>query len=112
MNFRALKSKATAKKQSSKIFDLFTKVQSKETVDDAVKLPEIKTSHCSIPTKALHKPPAHESEINCIRVSRDGSLLATGGNDKKVIVYDAKTGLPLPPIVYVSFPTNPGGLFS
>ncbi|KAJ3161796.1 hypothetical protein HDU86_006567 [Geranomyces michiganensis] len=35
---------------------------------------------------------AHDGEINCIQMSPDGSLIATGGNDKRVILYDAHTG--------------------
>ncbi|RKO83771.1 WD40-repeat-containing domain protein, partial [Blyttiomyces helicus] len=34
----------------------------------------------------------HDSDINCIQISRDGALLGTGGNDKKLILYDSKTG--------------------
>ncbi|KAJ3092769.1 hypothetical protein HK102_003032 [Quaeritorhiza haematococci] len=35
---------------------------------------------------------AHEGEIHCIQISKDGSLFATGSYDKKILVFDAKTG--------------------
>ncbi|KAJ3377437.1 hypothetical protein HDU80_003272 [Chytriomyces hyalinus] len=34
----------------------------------------------------------HDGDINCIAVNRDGSLIATGGNDKKLIITDTSTG--------------------
>jgi WD40 repeat protein len=30
---------------------------------------------------------AHEDDITCLAISRDESLLATGGNDRKVVLY-------------------------
>ncbi|KAI9335302.1 WD40-repeat-containing domain protein [Obelidium mucronatum] len=51
-----------------------------------------KTMQCSPPTIAIKKVSLHDGEINCIQVNRDGSLIATGGNDKKLILTDARTG--------------------
>lgn len=34
----------------------------------------------------------HDDDINCIAISSDGSLLATGGNDKKLVLYSTATG--------------------
>ncbi|TPX56786.1 hypothetical protein PhCBS80983_g04292 [Powellomyces hirtus] len=45
-----------------------------------------------LPQVATKKMSAHDAEINCIQLSPDGNLLATGGNDKRVILYDAYTG--------------------
>ncbi|KAI8804989.1 WD40-repeat-containing domain protein [Cladochytrium replicatum] len=42
-----------------------------------------------LPNAAVKKWSAHDGEINCIQISRDGSTIATGGNDKRVILYDA-----------------------
>ncbi|KAJ3408075.1 hypothetical protein HDV05_005151 [Chytridiales sp. JEL 0842] len=59
----------------------------------------IKRTHPFSPTYSMREANmffflenTHESDINCIQVSRDGGLIATGGNDKKLILYDAKTG--------------------
>ncbi|KAJ3124261.1 hypothetical protein HK098_001271 [Nowakowskiella sp. JEL0407] len=45
-----------------------------------------------IPNTVMKKWTSHDGEINCVQVSRDGAILATGGQDKKVILYDAHTG--------------------
>ncbi|KAJ3109080.1 hypothetical protein HDU97_009198 [Phlyctochytrium planicorne] len=47
---------------------------------------------CILPNVAIKRTPLHESDINCIQISKDGTLLATGSNDKKLILTDAKTG--------------------
>ncbi|KAI8987983.1 WD40-repeat-containing domain protein [Mycotypha africana] len=44
------------------------------------------------PEKASKKVNAHDTEIHCIAVSSTGSIFATGGADKKVRLFDAKTG--------------------
>ncbi|KAJ3167917.1 hypothetical protein HDU88_001864 [Geranomyces variabilis] len=45
-----------------------------------------------VPKSITRRINAHDGEINCIQMSPDGSLVATGGNDKRVILYDAHTG--------------------
>ncbi|KAJ3216547.1 histone H2B [Dinochytrium kinnereticum] len=47
---------------------------------------------CILPNVAVKRLAIHESDINCIQISRDGTILATGSNDKKLILTDAKTG--------------------
>ncbi|KAI8855020.1 WD40-repeat-containing domain protein [Chytridium lagenaria] len=47
---------------------------------------------CTLPNVIVKRSPMHESDINCIQISRDGNLIATGSNDKKLILTDAKTG--------------------
>ncbi|KAJ1548375.1 hypothetical protein HK096_002032, partial [Nowakowskiella sp. JEL0078] len=42
---------------------------------------------------------AHDGEINCIQLNREGTILATGGQDKKIILHDAHSGLPKAPLV-------------
>ncbi|KAI9340410.1 WD40-repeat-containing domain protein [Zopfochytrium polystomum] len=44
------------------------------------------------PNVLLKRLSAHDGDINCIQISRDGSLVATGGNDKKLMLHDARTG--------------------
>jgi len=44
------------------------------------------------PSKMKKKFPSHEGEINCISINDEGNLFATGGNDKKIILYDSKHG--------------------
>ena len=43
---------------------------------------------CSPPSKKINEFSAHQGEINELRFSPDGSLLATGGDDKVVHVWD------------------------
>ncbi|KAF9167309.1 hypothetical protein DFQ27_009856 [Actinomortierella ambigua] len=45
-----------------------------------------------VPQQAIRKIPAHESEINTVSLSNSGSLIATGSNDKKIKIWDMKTG--------------------
>ncbi|KAJ3228540.1 hypothetical protein HDU78_009738 [Chytriomyces hyalinus] len=47
---------------------------------------------CFPPSVAVRKIALHDGDINCIAVNRDGSLIATGGNDKKLIITDTSTG--------------------
>ncbi|KAL3900819.1 MAG: hypothetical protein SGCHY_001071 [Lobulomycetales sp.] len=35
---------------------------------------------------------AHDAEIHCIQTSRDGALIATGSQDKRLNLFDARTG--------------------
>ncbi|KNC97324.1 uncharacterized protein SPPG_09457 [Spizellomyces punctatus DAOM BR117] len=79
----ALKSKATSPPVSRQ-------TSAANVYDDQSPQPVVRTS---LPQAAVKKIHSHDSEINCIQISPDGSLLATGSNDKKVILYDAKAGV-------------------
>ncbi|KAI9209131.1 WD40-repeat-containing domain protein [Polychytrium aggregatum] len=46
-----------------------------------------------LPISAVKVVSAHESEINCMQVTPDGSMIASGGGDKKIMLMDAKTGV-------------------
>jgi autophagy-related protein 16 len=46
----------------------------------------------NLPQGLVKKFPAHEAEIHCIQISRDGALIATGSQDKQLNLYDARTG--------------------
>ncbi|XP_013415279.1 autophagy-related protein 16-1 isoform X2 [Lingula anatina] len=46
----------------------------------------------SLPTKALCKLDAHEGEVNAIRWSYSGRLFATGGTDRKIKLWEYKSG--------------------
>ncbi|RUP51745.1 WD40-repeat-containing domain protein [Jimgerdemannia flammicorona] len=57
-----------------------------------------------LPTTAPKRLTAHDSEIHTIQVSTSGNLFATGSSDKKVKVFDARTGTLLSTAtVYVHF---------
>ncbi|KAI8331108.1 WD40-repeat-containing domain protein [Blakeslea trispora] len=45
-----------------------------------------------LPKKATKKMAAHDTDIHCITVSSTGHMFATGGADKKIKLFDAKTG--------------------
>ncbi|KAI8619628.1 WD40-repeat-containing domain protein, partial [Chytriomyces sp. MP71] len=51
-----------------------------------------KVTQCIPPSVAVKKLNLHDGDINCIQINREGTLLVTGGNDKKVIISDASTG--------------------
>ncbi|KAI8815594.1 WD40-repeat-containing domain protein [Fimicolochytrium jonesii] len=77
----ALKSKAASPRQLSSAdmkFDAFPAA-----------LPTV-TNH--IPAKLVRRMQAHDSEINCVQINGDGSIVATGSNDRKVLLFDVKTG--------------------
>jgi autophagy-related protein 16 len=46
---------------------------------------------CSIPKELLKRNTVHDVEVNCLDISRDGTLLATGGGDKQLIVFDIRS---------------------
>ncbi|XP_075678127.1 WD repeat, SAM and U-box domain-containing protein 1-like [Dermatophagoides pteronyssinus] len=59
--------------------------------DDLVKLWHISGGlNCSI--RLSHKLIGHDANVNCCKFSMDGSLLASAGGDKMVIVWDPKIG--------------------
>ncbi|KAG0173902.1 hypothetical protein DFQ30_006733 [Apophysomyces sp. BC1015] len=45
-----------------------------------------------LPTKASQKMSMHDGDIYCVQASSTGSMFATGAADKKIKLYDAKTG--------------------
>ncbi|KAI7870148.1 WD40-repeat-containing domain protein [Spinellus fusiger] len=45
-----------------------------------------------LPTHSYKKIVAHEGEIYCVHASSTGTMFATGATDKKIKIYDAKTG--------------------
>ncbi|KAI9499022.1 WD40-repeat-containing domain protein [Zychaea mexicana] len=45
-----------------------------------------------LPTAPIKKMTVHDGEIFCIKASSAGNMFATGGSDKKLKVYDAKSG--------------------
>ena len=47
---------------------------------------------CNVPHNIVKKLSVHDSDINSLAISNDGLTIATGGNDKKIILTDAKTG--------------------
>jgi WD40 repeat protein len=44
------------------------------------------------PAKELHRLRGHGSEVHCVAFSADGNILASGGGDKLVRVWDVSTG--------------------
>eukprot|EP01137_Pigoraptor_chileana_P015926 Opistho-2@72334 len=48
-----------------------------------------------VPTTAVHRIIGHDGDVNCVQFSTNGMRIVTGGNDKKVKVWDAKTGVAL-----------------
>ncbi|OBZ87415.1 Protein tipD [Choanephora cucurbitarum] len=45
-----------------------------------------------LPKRAIKKITAHDTDIHCIAASSTGNMFATGGADKKIKLFDAKTG--------------------
>ncbi|TPX33851.1 hypothetical protein SmJEL517_g03392 [Synchytrium microbalum] len=45
-----------------------------------------------LPTTVTKRINAHDADINSICISPDGSLIATASNDKKILVFESKTG--------------------
>jgi autophagy-related protein 16-1 len=85
----------TKESMATRVFSLFSSGQpvsrqSSSPVVEAVLLePSILPSKVS---KIFKK--VHDDDINCMSISADGSLLATGGNDKNVVLYGTATGTP------------------
>jgi autophagy-related protein 16 len=67
-----------------------------------------------LPTKMMRQfKPSHEDDVNCIAISPDGSKVATGGTDKRLVIYSAANGQPasflqgsLKAIMYVCFSSS------
>ncbi|CAO3650799.1 unnamed protein product [Mucor fragilis] len=49
-------------------------------------------SNIVLPKKANKRISVHDAEIHCISASSTGTMFATGGADKKIKLFDAKTG--------------------
>ncbi|CAO0791091.1 unnamed protein product [Mucor circinelloides] len=49
-------------------------------------------SNIVLPKKANKRINVHDAEIHCIAASSTGTMFATGGADKKIKLFDAKTG--------------------
>ncbi len=49
-----------------------------------------------LPHRIARKINVHDAEINCIQTSNEGRLLATGSNDQRVKLIDAKSGKYIP----------------
>ncbi|KAI8647022.1 WD40-repeat-containing domain protein [Parasitella parasitica] len=49
-------------------------------------------SNIVLPEKASRRINVHDAEIHCIAASSMGTMFATGGADKKIKLFDAKTG--------------------
>ncbi|KAG0293148.1 hypothetical protein BGZ98_002307 [Dissophora globulifera] len=45
-----------------------------------------------IPQISLNRITSHDSEVNAVAMSNGGSMFATGSNDKKIKIWDIKTG--------------------
>eukprot|EP00842_Homolaphlyctis_polyrhiza_P006848 jgi/Hompol1/752/HPOL_000538-RA len=89
----ALKTKASVQKRES-LFGLFGSASpSSASPTDTSDALRRDGSHikCILPRLSLHQTALHEGGINCIAISRDGSMVATGASDKKLIICDATT---------------------
>ena len=107
---------------SSKVFSLFhspgrsPSATSSDGMAPPIKSPSFTDFHkaSALPTKMMRQfKAAHEDDINCIAVSPDGSKVATGGNDKRLVIYSAANGQPssflqgaLKAIMYVCFSSS------
>ncbi|GAN05835.1 autophagy protein 16 [Mucor ambiguus] len=49
-------------------------------------------SNIVLPKKSTKRISVHDAEIHCIAASSTGTMFATGGADKKIKLFDAKTG--------------------
>jgi autophagy-related protein 16 len=83
----------TKESMTTRVFSLFSNGQSSKQalpVEEKVLL-----EPSTLPTKAVKVfKSVHDDELNCLAISPDGSMLATGGNDKKVCIHSAATGTP------------------
>ncbi|XJO71992.1 hypothetical protein BDV3_001406 [Batrachochytrium dendrobatidis] len=88
----ALKNKVSTKRKEPFLgFPLFL-LPSDTVLDKPEKIyPETSALQCVVPTTGVRKMTAHDGEISCIAISRDGGLLATGGNDRKLILFNGNT---------------------
>ncbi|KAH6595567.1 hypothetical protein BASA61_003758 [Batrachochytrium salamandrivorans] len=88
----ALKSKTSIKRKESFLgFPLFLLPSSPTTDQPEEPRRESSSVLCSVPVSGTRRMTAHDGDINCISISRDGSMVATGANDRRLIIYDGKT---------------------
>lgn len=87
----ALKSKLNV---ATKVFSFFSNQKSQES--NSEKVDDLYSFQTSIPPNKLERfiKSGHDDEIMSLALSNDGQMLATGGADKKVVVYSTVSGLP------------------
>jgi autophagy-related protein 16 len=87
----ALKSKLNV---ATKVFSFFSTQKPQESNID--KVVDDYSFQVSVPPNKLERviKSGHEDEIMCLGLSNDGQMLATGGADRKVVLYSTATGLP------------------
>ena len=44
------------------------------------------------PYKFVHSKKSHTNFVNQIKYNPDGSMIASVGSDRKIVIYDGKTG--------------------
>ncbi|KAJ3365355.1 hypothetical protein HDU91_002237 [Kappamyces sp. JEL0680] len=81
-----------AKTSMSKVFSLFRSPSELSSTSEPSS-PAPPTHVSLLPTKLIrqYKTP-HDDDISCIAMNHDGTLLASGGNDKKLAIYSTATG--------------------
>ncbi|KAI9015880.1 WD40-repeat-containing domain protein [Phycomyces nitens] len=63
----------------------------KDNPKDGKRSPRV-LSNIFLPSRTSKRFTMHEEEIYCVQASSTGSMFATGAADKKIKIYDAKTG--------------------
>ncbi|KAJ3274962.1 hypothetical protein HDV01_001826 [Terramyces sp. JEL0728] len=82
----------TKDSMSNRVFSLF-KGSSKASALEEEEIAPPSTSLLPTVLKKQFKK-VHDDDINCMGISSDGMLLATGGNDKKLVIHDIRSGTP------------------
>lgn len=90
----ALKTKATLFPGTS-LLNVFRKVDHSNSISERKNSTEEETNiyKSILPKKSVLKFSGHEAELTCIQISPNGMFLATGSNDKNVILWNPKTGI-------------------